>query len=124
MGSRWAMLEGMEEDKDRESFAHGGCEPGLCYLDKYWIRHWLKNLRSYNIYVLYANVYEHFDQYEPINWSMRKYLGWLDLKIKNIWITNKSIDYANLDHTIFDKYRACGWDLPWEQQININSFKY
>jgi len=111
MGSRWAMLEGMEEDKDRESFAHGGCEPGLWYLDKHWIRHWLKNLRSYNIYVLYANVYEHFDQYEPINWSMRKYLGWLDLKIKNIWITNKSIDHANLD-------------LPWEQQININSFKY
>ena len=54
----------------------------------------------------------------------KKYLGWLDLKIKNIWITNKSIDHANLDHTIFDKYRACGWDLPWEQQININSFKY
>jgi hypothetical protein len=23
MGSRRAMLEGMEEDKDRESFAHG-----------------------------------------------------------------------------------------------------
>ena len=41
----------------------------------------------------------------------KKYLGWLDLKIKNIWITNKSIDHANLD-------------LPWEQQININSFKY
>ena len=114
----------MREDKDRKSFAHGGCESGLCYLDKHWIRHWLKNLRSYNIYVLYANVYEHFDQYEPINWSMRKYLGWLDLKIKNIWITNKSIDHGNLDHTIFDKYRACGWDLPWEQQININSFKY
>jgi len=55
---------------------------------------------------------------------MTKYLGWLDLKIKNIWITNKSIDHANLENTIFDKYRACGWDLPWEQQININSFKY
>ena len=55
---------------------------------------------------------------------MRKYLGWLDLKIKSIWTTNKSVDRVNLDHKIFDKYRVCGSDLPWAQKINIKSFKY
>ena len=52
----------MGEDKDRESFAQGGCEPGLCYLDIHWIRHCLKNLIfiTLTVYKYYRIIYFNF----------------------------------------------------------------
>ena len=51
---------------------------------------------------------------------MRKYLGRLDLEIRNIWITNECIDRVNLGYTTFYKNRACRRDLHRIQEININ----
>ena len=79
-------------------------------------------MESYNIYVFYENIYKYLNLYEVTNWSMRKYFGWLDFEIRNIWTTNRSIDRAKLDYTTFDKNWACGWDLHWVQQINTNKF--
>ena len=122
MGSWWATIEG--DGRGGGSFTHEGCEPASCYLDRHWVRHCMhnaqKNLRSYNIYIFYANAYKHFDQYGLIHWSMRKYLGRLDLEIRNIWTTNECIDRVNLDYTTFYKNRAYGKGLHWIQEININ----
>ena len=122
MGSWWATIEG--DGRGGGSFAHEGCEPASCYLDRHWVRHYMqsaeRNLGSCNIYIFYANAYKHFDQYGLINWSMRKYLGRLDLEIRNIWTTNECIDRVNLDYTTFYKNRAYGKGLHWIQEININ----
>ena len=122
MGSWWVTIEG--DGRGGGSFAHEGCEPASCYLDRHWVRHYMqsaeRNLGSCNIYIFYANAYKHFDQYGQINWSMRKYLGRLDLEIRNIWTTNECIDRVNLGYTTFYKNRACRRDLHRIQEININ----